>query len=54
MAYRRGDRRDANGGVHTDTANEDRKYRQSTYEDRQVANEEVEDLKNLYDQEGGE
>ena len=47
MAYRREDRRDANGGVHTDTANEDRKYRQSTYEDRQVTNNEVEDLKNL-------
>ena len=45
MAYRREDRRDANGGVHTDTANKDRKYRQSTYEDRQVANTGVEDLK---------
>jgi hypothetical protein len=33
--------------VHTDPANEDRKYRQSTYEDRQVAKNEVEDLKNL-------
>ena len=40
--------------VHTDTANEDRKYRRSTYEDRQVANNEVENLKNLYDQKGGE
>ena len=54
MAYTREDRHDANGGVHTDTAKEDRKYRQSRYEDRHVANDEVEDLDKLYDQKGGE
>jgi hypothetical protein len=54
MGCTRKDRHDANGGVHTDTANEDREYRQSTYEDRQVANDEVEDLENLYDQKVGE
>jgi hypothetical protein len=54
MAYTGEDRQGANGCVHTETANEDRQYHQSTNEDRQVANDEVEDLKNLYDQEGGE
>jgi hypothetical protein len=47
-------RQDANGCVHTEIANEDRQYHQSTNEDRQVAHDEVENLKNLYEQEGGE
>ena len=54
MACTGEDRQGANGCVHTETANEDRQCHQSTNEDRQVANDEVEDLKNLYDQEGGE